>query len=185
MLHWLEQTRPRTVILVARWRTLRSAERSPGEEGEPAYFRAQDARYADLGQAEAFDHLMEDLLTRLEQAGHRVVIVGSVPEMGVNIPRLMVQTSLWGIQMRAPLTTAEHVKRTGEVSNVLGEMALRHNVLQRDPAQFLCGEQCQIQQDGNLLYRDDDHLSQVGALFVVPRLMEPLEQMARTDDAGR
>jgi hypothetical protein len=38
----------------------------------------------------------------------------------------------------------------------------------------MCQSACKTFADGNLLYRDDDHLSVDGAYFVVQKVMRPL-----------
>lgn len=185
MLQWLEESAPKIVVLVSRWRIVRSSRRTPGESGKPMLFRAKHPELSDLGQAEVFDRLLDDLLIRLGKAGHQIVIVENVPEIGAHVPQAMVVADLWGRTLKSPLTTADHLDRTAEIHQVLRDFSERHGIILRDPAQLLCQERCAIRHGDDLLYKDDDHLSVAGAHLLVPWLMEPLESLISPESAGR
>ena len=174
MLMMLENSTPKTVVLVARWRFIRSGHRTPGESGDPFVIRPVDAALADLDQTALFDRLFEDLVTRLGKSGHRVVIIEAVPEIGADVPQAMVMAALRRKALVAPLPGTLHRERMAETRDFLDRMSRLEGVVLRDPAPVLCAERCAIQRNGELLYRDDDHLSEAGARFLVPRLMESL-----------
>ena len=174
MLSMLENSAPKTVVLVARWRFIRSGHRTPGESGDPFVLRPVDAALADLDQTALFDRLFEDLVTRLGKSGHRVVIIETVPEIGADVPQAMVMAALRGKALVSPLTETLHRERMAETRNFLDRMARLAGVVLSDPAPVLCAERCAIERDGELLYRDDDHLSEAGARYLVPRLMDSL-----------
>ena len=54
-----------------------------------------------------------------------------------------------------------------------------------DPFIALCGEDhCLAERDGIILYRDDDHLTYSGSLWLAPHLEEIATWLARADDTG-
>ena len=174
MLAMLETAPPTTVVFAARWRFIRSGLRTPGESGEPFVIRPVAAELAGLSQPELFDRLFEDLVERLDRAGHRVVIVQGIPEIGADIPQAMIMAALRQEALVSPLPKAEHVERMAATNRFFDNLADHYPVVLRDPTPLLCEERCAVLEGDELLYRDDDHLSDAGARYLVPRLMNAM-----------
>lgn len=113
---------------------------------------------------------MEKTLCRIAEK-HRTYLVLPQPEIGVDVPRLMVRFMLNGsdnTSVTLPLT--EYKKRNAETLPALRHAASRCNVTLLDPVPYLCpdGNRCLASKDGMPLYTDDDHLSARGNQLLVP-----------------
>lgn len=173
-LAWLDAAPPMTVVLVSRWRVQRSGEFTPGESAAPFDLHAANSALADLDQTALFDHEFTALIRRLEAHGHQVVVIESIPEMGIDIPRALVMAGLRHVPLGSPLSTEEHKRRIAETKTFFETATAGSSVILRDPAAFLCDQDCTVQRDGLLYYYDDDHLSPGAAKRLVPWLMAPL-----------
>jgi len=127
-----------------------------------------------------FQYGLKQTLELAEKLGTRVVVIGALPHLGndisncVNRPAYLSITSPYS--MSNPygcygLTYDEQIQRTYEVNNVLRKAAsIRNNVSFVDPVDWLCdkdAKRCISVENGELIYRDDDHLSAKGAFWIL------------------
>lgn len=113
-------------------------------------------------------------LNALKQQHKSVVLVYQTPELGFDpkscVSRLFrkVQES----QCKIPRATVE--ARQAGYRNIIKEVLIDYpGVVTFDPMQLLCdAKYCYGEKDGNILYKDDDHLSVLGSKLIAPALKE-------------
>lgn len=165
-----------TVIMLGRWALLAEGERYVGEEGvHPVLARSDGVEVA----IETYPQLVEDGLRaavdRLVANGNEVIVVKGVPELGFAAPGVLARHEWLGWDL--PSLSTEAMRDRQARAGRLVESAVKGRAVSVvDPADYLCGETCRYVREGNALYRDDDHLSQSGAAWLLPQLMR---------DAGR
>ncbi|WP_237054917.1 acyltransferase family protein [Microbulbifer sediminum] len=167
-----------TVILVARWAQAVEGTPAPGEGGDNAVLeRSGDAREGDgdsdqAGNAAVVRKSLADTVRRIRATGRRVLIVKGVPEVGFSVPLAVINAEFIGTSLeRAP--TREEVERRNRRANlIIDTIAEELGAEHVSPVPELCTSDCQIQERGVPLYRDDDHLSTYGARKLVPGLLD-------------
>lgn len=148
-LAYIASARPELVIIAMRWDSAQRAGQMP---------------------------LVDLLLSEIHKASpsSRVILIGQPPvaRISVNGPQWVAWRSSWGAQFdTAPLAdvpeTAEALRHLRAIS------AQQNHVGVWDPAPFLLlGNRVRVVVDGEILIRDDDHLSEQGAAFVSSTLAQ-------------
>jgi len=113
------------------------------------------------GSTTVFEKSLEDTVRRIVASGKEVVLVGTVPEPGFDVP---VMTALAAKNSAAAATTlplAEVQERNRGVDRILGDISARfpgvHYVRVWDS--FCDGTRCSLQWNGIPAFSDDDHVS--------------------------
>lgn len=162
---WLrESPSVHTVILHARWPLVLTGRRAPGEAGESAQFASPQ------GEPVRMENALSATVSALRMMGKRVLLIGSVPELGLDVPQaFLAQSRLFGgfAMHRLP---ADPKLRTQDADAILWRIAQRHG------AEFIELPRYTDQAvQAPLLYSDDDHLSVHGAMtWVLPALRQAL-----------
>lgn len=100
-----------------------------------------------------------------------VILVHPIPEAGWNVPRTLVHRTLYGDGIANPLTTdaARVLARNQPVNDLFGSID-HPNLYRVNPYDVFCDTKlagrCVNEWDGDVLYFDDDHLSNAGARWV-------------------
>lgn len=168
-----------TVVLSARWALSATGQRYGQEEGERV--RLVDLQAGDTDSGEANEVLLarglERTVAALRKLGRRVVVVGQVPEIGINVPGAYQVARLTGRDVNdliAP-TTAEFERRRAGVQRATAGLESVSGVTVVEPSDMLCDSRiCAVTVDGYALYRDNGHLSSMGAIYVAPILADAL-----------
>ncbi len=161
------------VVVASRWALATEGVRVSGEEGKSAVLAATDE--GPTGIADNPKHVkqgLKRLLQRLKSGGIDVLIVGSIPEIGFNVPDAIAGSIAFGTRLRVPPTREEFDYRNTRSYAILAAAGREFDVALARPADILCDEFCRIQLDGRPLYRDDDHLSEFGANWIMPVLLD-------------
>jgi peptidoglycan/LPS O-acetylase OafA/YrhL len=165
-----------SVVMHARWALSVEGTRYGAEKG-PRYILSY-ALGADqvLGNAGVVRLGFERTVTRLQAAGKKVVIVASVPEVGSSVPKVLVNNLFWGKARDITPRVADFQLRQAATNKIL--RTLHENLPSVRfvyPAESLCDDVlCHIALNGEPLYFDDDHLSDLGADMVVKQIMPHL-----------
>jgi len=161
------------VVLVARWSLYLYGD-AKGDLDHA--LRKPDGKY---DRAVAEQRLAEGLraqLAQLREGGHRVWLVKEAPLQPFSPPYRLTRLAMLGHPVDGVgLAIGEHDKRQAFISRLFAQLAQDPMVRVIDPAPRLCEENglCRAELDGYSLYKDDNHLSEVGARFVAP-ILEPL-----------
>jgi hypothetical protein len=162
----------RTVFLVARWALYAEGKQYPDDPAASQFFiwnSAAPARSLANNKAVLRDALLRTAIM-LTREGRRVVIVGPVPEAGVNVPEAMAKRALLDrdFQGIGP-TVSLFLDRQKFVLPLLAQASKIPGVTILYPQKQLCGKtDCRIEADGHSLYFDSDHLSLHGAKVISP-----------------
>lgn len=159
----------REVILVGRWAFYTEGTRNEGgefailtESGKSPIGIEDNARLV----ADGLDRLLTDLTAR----GIVVRIIASIPEIGRDVPSMLISGDPQDWQAQVP-DRAAYDARNKRTNEILERASTRKGVVLHRPAGIMCKGACTVQLEGEALYRDDDHLSVAGARWLVPQLM--------------
>lgn len=178
----------RTVILAARWPayirdhyTERGEDRLDGVliDGSAEPTNDREARAAVMEQG------LRRMVNRLHQLHKEIVIVGCVPEIGVDVPRAFGVASRlpWLVDFGTVPPTLEEIQdRQAEARALLARVASDPRITLVEPDRMLCSQtgRAVVMADQVLLYRDDDHLSDDGARWIAPFLNAVFDDVAGT-----
>ncbi len=154
----------RLVVLHARWGFYADGEPYRGENR-----LAPTARMGD--NAAAFEPMLRTTLAALRTRRLEVVIVASVPDVGVRVPTALAQRSRSGSSAEIAPRYPDFMVRQAAAFGTLGRIAAEYGVRVVYPHEVLCDEtRCAVERDGWALYTDGDHLSVHGATMLVPML---------------
>jgi peptidoglycan/LPS O-acetylase OafA/YrhL len=113
---------------------------------------------------------LERTVAALTRAGKRVILIGSVPEIGWPVPAVLARMKLAGDERDMSQPLAVFLRRQHFVRLAFAQMQKDYGARVVYPDQVLCSAvSCKVTQNGTPLYRDEHHLSAYGA-----RLLEPL-----------
>lgn len=159
----------KTVILVARWALSAQGTRYRNESGEPVHLVDLDApRGAHSSNARLVELGLTRTIEKLRRLGKSVVVVRTIPEIGFDVPAAFFVAHATGRNANALIAPAlaAYRKRTANVAALLKRIAASQPVTFVDPAHYLCSDACEVVRSGQLMYRDDDHLSTYGSKYL-------------------
>ncbi len=169
-----------TVILAARWPLSVEGSRYRQEAGSPVLLEwsgSPDAQPPSRQNAAIFQAGLTATVEDILATGRRVVIVGSVPEVGWNVPLNLARAEMLGSMITPPkLTTSDYTTRAGRAEQVLSDIADRYErVVYLPLSDLFCNDElCSVTNlEGLPMYQDDDHISSQTAQTLLPaRLSE-------------
>jgi peptidoglycan/LPS O-acetylase OafA/YrhL len=172
-----------TVIIHARWALYWNNLR-PANEGKSTKWVSLKTSELPPTTSESkanFQYGLGKTLELAEEFGAKVLIIGALPHLGNDISNCINRPAYF-LPISAPtiknpygcygLTYDEQIQRVDEVNEVLRKATEAHKNNARfvDPTNWLCDKEakrCSSVIEGELIYRDDDHLSPKGALWLL------------------
>ncbi|MCL1629214.1 hypothetical protein M3N55_10760 [Roseibaca sp. V10] len=195
MLAYIRDKQIRTVILAARF--TQQLEGTGFDNGEGGIEYVSGA-YVDLAsqpggpaaqddparRARVLERWKIELLALAEE--FNVILVHPIPEAGWNVPRALVHRTLYGDSIATPLTTdAAIVRARDKLVNDLFDSLKHPNLYQVKPYDIFCDTKvagrCLNEWEGDVLYFDDDHLSNAGARWVADAIRPVIRDIFRTN----
>ncbi|MCX7512756.1 acyltransferase family protein [Frateuria hangzhouensis] len=160
----------KTVVLAARWPLDAEGKPSPHEGGETV--RLVDLKAADgarLPNPVVLQAGLKRTIDALHRLGKHVAVVRSIPEIDYSVPSAYLIAQMTGRDANAAISPpiASYQSRNLKVDPIFARIASRGAVEFVDPSSYLCTERCMVVHDGRPLYRDNDHLSEFGATYLV------------------
>jgi hypothetical protein len=144
---------------------------------------ARMTRHTGLSGSE-LQKRQRQLATSIEEmlaAGHTVVLVYPVPEMGWQVPRQLAKAHYLNGKLAAQDASISHAAfkaRSTPAMAALESLGSHDRLIRVAPETILCNtfatSRCVAHRDGVALYSDDDHLSNAGARLVVERIAAAL-----------
>lgn len=121
-----------------------------------------------------------DTIVRYIKMGKTVILVYPIPEAGRHIPRYLAKHAMFSREQtgdRDWMTGYEAYKvRNKETIRLFDSIGEHSNLIRIRPDKILCNTyldgNCAVQVNGESLYRDEFHLSNLGARLVVQEIME-------------
>ena len=178
-LQYIKDSNIRNIILVARW----SYYVEGGQRGlHTAFITDSNSPSTSSAEAEAvFQRNFTTEVRELSREGREIYIVEQVPEQfnfderdafyravhsGQDVQSLAISTKDNGAYQAMP-------------NSVIDSLAALPGVHIVDPSTIVCkaGGSCELESDGRLIYRDEDHLSTAGAMVLEPLFTPVFEHM--------
>ncbi|MGH1485113.1 MAG: SGNH hydrolase domain-containing protein, partial [Cellvibrionaceae bacterium] len=170
--YFSESASIKTVVLHARWALSVEGSRYSPETGIPYELEDTLNELPASASNEAVVELgLDRVIAQLVDAGKQVIIVDSVPEIGFSVPRIIMNNLLWGKNNDVRPTRASFNERQLSTQRIFSRLRQKYpDTVFIKPADKLCDEFCQIELADDLLYFDDDHLSNLGAGLVAEQI---------------
>jgi len=137
------------------------------EEREETPETVDYARNAVLVEA-----TLDSVVERILQTDRDVVFLGPTPEVHWDVPRRRAAEVLFGWPVPPTPTPDEVAARQAVSSAILARVAARTGSLYIPMAQSICAEECVLFTESEMYYRDEDHLSVLGARLRARPLLE-------------
>jgi hypothetical protein len=113
--------------------------------------------------------LLRQTLGELRSRQLNVVIIASVPEVGMDVPSVLARQAQSGSTVDLAPRYDEFMARQARAFEMLQRVAREFTVPVEYPHETLCDlARCAIVRAGYPLYSDDDHLTVHGAQYLTP-----------------
>ncbi len=160
-----------TVIIFGRWALATEGTRAKHEPGNHAILAKSGEFNSNISlNPQLVEYGLNRLVKSLRANQINVVIISGVPEIGFNVPDIVLQYGNKVPDKYQP-SRRDVDERNARADQILDIIAERYGALIISPIDLMCTNQCIIQIEGSPIYRDDDHLSPFGARWIVPNLM--------------
>jgi len=187
-----ERPELKTIILVGRWPTyIRDHYVERGEEQLCLELTEETQTASDISTRSAMvERGLDRMVERLIGMNRNVILVGCVPEVGFDVPTAFsISRRLpWILDLKRVVPTkADYERRQLESNLLLSRISNRYHVdlIGSDSSMWDSNGRALVLIDGELLYRDDDHLSQAGALHFAHRFDGVFDQLGRVERDSR
>jgi peptidoglycan/LPS O-acetylase OafA/YrhL len=174
VLAFIQAQHIRTVFLHARWGLYSEGTRYGQEGGFPALLtvnRTTEENYHE------FENLFRSTIEELRRHQVNVVIIASVPEVGIDVPAALARRAITGKTIALEPRYSDFLQRQARAFRVMATVAARDSIPIVYPHQLLCdSSSCSVVRDQHALYVDDSHLSVHGAMWLVPAVASFLKE---------
>lgn len=180
---WLSEIEPTTVVLSARWDAYYDASRPPDQASAPLVYLVEpgDETFTPENTTHNFKRSISETISYLREIGHKVVLVGQVPPLGVAPHRCFAKL---GITQEGEdesscrdFTREQALARVNPANNFLAELADQKDIIYVDSKDFFCSADknyCRFFNDKAILYRDGNHLTNDASIAVVDGYLGPI-----------
>jgi peptidoglycan/LPS O-acetylase OafA/YrhL len=158
------------VILAGRWDDVFGWEKGSIETGQPeavTAFTASDG--TEFKGGAAFAPAFKETINQLTSLGIHIWVIEQVPPQLIDVPSALAKAVYLGRDPEKLERSYQDIEqRRKETNDVFHNFRVVRNVSFIDPADKLCPAQkfCMIANDGHALYRDSNHLSIYGSLWI-------------------
>ena len=164
----------RIVVLSSRWPVYTENARFGEDPGPITYLVDEsDAEWSGATSRSVFSRSLEATVLRLHRAGKSVVLLGTVPAMGVNYPECVARRyQPWSEERPCDVAQSVFLQQSTFVDAEIDRIASgQEGVCHYLPRDVLCQSgRCRGEAEGQILYANDDHLSARGARYLTRRL---------------
>lgn len=167
-----------TVLLAARWGLYAEGTRFGAETGPPVYLcdRAHCAQAVDENFAILRAALLETI-SRLRNGGKQVVLIASIPEVGIQVDTVLRISRLLGHATPPGVSLTSFLARQRRTFGLLAELSESGLARVLYPHTALCQESCSYLHGSLPIYSDNNHVNARGALLIWNALAESLVGM--------
>lgn len=153
------------------------------ETGRQWWFDPSAQRVSN--REEAILNSFVEPVRQLLEAGKLVVLIDPLPEMGWSVPDYQFKVLMRdGALPDISISLERYLERIGPVAEAFDSLGAHDNLVRIRPGDLFCDEvagRCHAQRNGRLLYRDDDHINDLGAAVLVDEVMRGVEALSLTD----
>lgn len=131
---------------------------------------------------EVFAASVRGTVNRILASGHKVTLIGPIPELKIHLPNAMMKAMMRGETRDFSLAYDGFARRQAQSFKLLAELDALPGVRVVYPHKVLCdGKTCRTTADGMPLYFDDDHLGSYGTKAIESALVDALDANAAFD----
>lgn len=180
VLDYIKRNEIKTVFMAARWGKYRCGMPDDPLEGVVGSKLTQSSGVE--GAYETFDTSVYRTVQALLDEGVDVYILRQVPNHWIDVPREIADRLWRGYQPDGlGVSLEEHDARHGAIAQVFAEVAKNPRVTILDPTEILFKADgvARLYEEGQSLYRDEDHLSDAGAIRLMPLIRKSFESVKR------
>lgn len=187
-------TIPNTIVISARWAYNIENTSFDNTEGgqEPTYDDTWNINSTSHSYDEVISEAITSSINEIMRAGHKVILVYPIPEMGWDAPKRLSKLLLKNHVLRpedASISYAVFKARNQRAFSVLDSLGDHKNLIRIRPDRYFCDtlvkDRCLAHINGNSLYFDTDHLSDYGAEILVNEIIKKLDPLGRHRDSAR
>lgn len=131
------------------------------------------------GILETYKQSVQQLLTK----GKKVVLIYPIPEQGWDIPKVFAKELWFNPEHVSDFAVSyqTYMTRAADIIEAFDSIGDQKNLVRIRPDAIFCNSyvknRCASKIDGDLLYFDDDHLTNAGSTFVVNEVMKQLNAL--------
>jgi len=163
VLAFIQAKHIRTVFLHARWALYSEGTRYKQEGGFPALLTADRKPNENYQE---FSNLFGATIKELRRRQINVVIIASVPEVGMDVPTVLARRAITGKLIELEPRYSDFMERQARAFGVMARVAAENAIPVIYPHQSLCdSSSCAVVKEKHALYVDDNHLSVHGAMI--------------------
>lgn len=160
------------VLLHARWTFNIVGEAENGEQLSLAKIGNGDERLTEEGNKTLTEQGLRAAIAAVQSGGSRAIILGPLPDWGVDIPRAAIAATRFGHDAHAGLDRSYTDRQMAETRAVLMTVAAETGAEYLDIYEPLCtDEHCAAIIDGKPLFRDMHHITGSGATYLAERFV--------------
>ncbi len=154
------------------------ADRTDKLEGPKLYISAAYATRTEAYYAEIEQGVVDTACAFAKQ--RPVYMLRPVPELMVDVPRIMGRALMRGQERRISIDTADYEQRTRRARHAQERAVKECGVVLLDPLPYLCHDgRCWGDVAGLPSYSDDDHLNERGGALLIPLFQQMFQQIFR------
>lgn len=170
--------RPQVVILSGFWTNYATGARL----GSPQYVNfltdGETSRRSAAENQRVFERGLRRTVHEIRRTGAKVMIIGPYPELPWSAPTRLAMSARLGAPPQHGPTTASFLERNKPVLDVLESLGGMDGVVVVYPHKVLCDDlYCRIEQDGQRLYLDDNHVDALGNRLLEPTFTDGLSRL--------
>ena len=173
VLRWIADHQIKVAILAGYWIAHADIAKAP----DPAanHLTLADVRRPELTNGMVvFERNFAETLDALRRLGVRVYVVEDAPQQDIAVPIALASDARLGRPPHHGVSRAAYDAQQAVVTGIFERLRPRYGFTLLKPQDILCASgECVLQQGGQSLYQDNEHLSPPGALKVVPAF-EPI-----------
>jgi len=185
---YIEKTRPHVVMLSARWALYANTARPVNEGKDRVFFTYGDYNALDTRSSlKALEQALSDTISRYKTLGIHTVLLGQVPPLGGDARDCLSRPDYLALDNTIDhcltYSRRESLDRLRPTNDLLLGLKDRFgsSVSLFLPSEWLCkdGEHCDFISGNGILYRDSDHLSNYGSVWLAQKYLRGLVNIAR------
>jgi peptidoglycan/LPS O-acetylase OafA/YrhL len=166
VLEFIKSHQIKTVFLHGRWALYVEGRRYKQEPGATVMLtpnRKQEENY------HAFEILLRSTLEELRRLQINVIVIASVPEVGMDVPTVLAHNAMTGRTVKLEPSYSDFTNRQARTFEVLSRVTAEYGVALVYPHKFLCdNSSCSVLLENQALYQDTHHLTADGAMYLLP-----------------
>ena len=164
------------VFLHGRWALYSEGTRYKQEDGLPLLLTGNRKTKENYHE---FESLFRSTLEELRRRQINVVIIGSVPEVGMDVPTVLARKAVKGDSIQLELRYSDFMERQARTFGVLSRVAAENAAQVIYPHLSLCdSSSCSVVKEKHALYSDNNHLSVHGSICLVSAVAPFLKEAA-------